>query len=691
MEFVFNKTVCKNLRKSLRKEWIETNALGSYASSSLVCCNTRKYHGLLVVKLDDPPGRYVLLSNIEDELHIEDREVSLSSRKHPEIYYPQGHEFLHEVSLGQIPTFTYKFGDLHISRQIMMLHKENVTLIRYNLQCVNCSDNCATLPQKLKLRVKPLLAFRNMHNLTHANIDLQVKTWPIDNGFCIRPYNSLPPLFMQSNAPYTFYPSPDWFYNVEYMIEATRGFANHEDLFQPGVMDMEIEQGKPIIICASTENVIKNLGNLEDLWNNELSRREAVNLSKNHLSPLERHLQLEGQRFIVNEYDNNQAIVAGYHWFESWGRDTCISLPGLTFESGESEQGWNILNRLASKANNGQIPNMFSSDGNHSYNCVDASLWFAFAAQTAFESSAKAPKYFREHCWPFIKEVVEKYASGSVPHVRMDNENFLHVGSAQTQLTWMDAVVNGKAVTPRYGCPVEINALWYNLLAFVRKVAKIYGEKKPHALCHQRVLDKMSSTFKERFWVEKNDVSYLADCWRPEGQDTSLRPNQLFAVGLPFPILNEKYWGDVVQTCHNSLLTPYGMRTLAPNDINYHTLYKGSPEERDGAYHQGTVWPWPLGIYCDALLKVAWDIDSATRELLDTISPLLTSHLTEVGIGTVSEIFMADPPYLADGCIAQAWSVAELIRLLSNLRKKAPKEVSKWEAENTQQVVNINF
>ncbi len=690
MEFVFNKTVCQNLRRSLRKEWLETNSLGGYASSSLVCCNTRKYHGLLVVKIDDLPGRYVLLSTVEESLRIGDNEAAISCRKHPDVYYPRGHEFAYEVTLGNIPTFVYRYGDVYLTRQIMMLDTHNVTLVRYSLTCDESLNSCENMPP-VTLRVKPLLAYRHMHALATANIDLQVKTWPATNGFCIRPYNALPPFYMQANADFIFHPSPDWYHNVEYMIEADRGFPNHEDLFQPGVMDIALERNQSVVFSAATEDVLEKLGPLDALWAAEQARREQKAMDDSKLPILERHLRHAAEPFLVNEKAIGHTIIAGYPWFEAWGRDTCIALSGITFAAGKEEWGWNILENLAKKSYNGQIPNMFSSDGNHAYNCIDASLWFVWAAQTAFASSPNAAKRFKEHCWPFIKELIANYAAGTIDHVHCDAEGFLHVGDATTQLTWMDANVNGKAVTPRHGCPVEINALWYNTLAFARTLAKHYGERHPHAFCHQRFLDKMRVTFKERFWVEQQHACYLADCWSPEGQDTSLRPNQLFAVGLPFPILEEDSWGDVVQSCRNSLLTSCGMRTLSPSDARYAPRYKGGPEQRDGAYHQGTVWPWPLGIYGDALLRAVWDTDSAVRELLETITPLVTAHLAEAGVGSISEIFMADPPHLPDGCIAQAWSVAEVLRLLVKLRSVAPDTVEAWEQAYMQPVVNLYF
>ncbi len=709
MQFVFNKTVCQNLRKSLRREWLETNGLGGYASSSLVCCNTRKYHGLLSVQQANPPGRFVLLSTLEESITVGDKEAFFSCRKHPDVYYPRGHEYLHEVSLGHVPTFVYRYGDVHFVRQIMMLHKQDVTLIRYSLLCGESSDACATLPGAALLRIKPLLAYRNMHALGAANIDFQVKTWPAQNGFSIRPYNTLPPLFMQTSSPLTFHPSPDWYHNVEYMVEAERGFANHEDVFQPGVIDVELNLGQSIIVSAATEDVLAKLGPLEDLWEAEIQRRQQSSEQQapkqqsssqqdlGQQSVLQKHLENKGAQFLVRQPSGYESIVAGYPWFEAWGRDTCIALSGLTFASSQTEHkelGWEILQHLAEQSDQGRIPNMFSADGNHAYNCIDASLWYVWAAQTAYaaeKAQGNGAKRFRKTCWPFIKTVIEKYAAGQVEHVHCDAQGFLYVGNENTQLTWMDAHVHGKAVTPRHGCPVEINALWYNALAFARQVAKAYGEKMPHALCHQKALDGMKKVFKERFWVEQKHIGYLGDTWRPEGLDTSLRPNQLFAVGLPHAILDEEFWGDVVETCRNTLLTPFGLRTLAPSDARYHSQYAGTPEQRDGAYHQGIVWPWLIGIYGDALMRVVWDSENGVRELLESITPLLTSHFTDAGVGSISEIFSADPPHLPDGCIAQAWSVAEVMRLLQALRLAAPQAVQKWEHEYIQENVPIYF
>ncbi len=692
MEFVYDKTVCKNLRRSLRNEWLETNSLGGYASSTIACCNTRKYHGLLVTQLENPPGRYVLLSTLEESLMIGGKEAELSCRKHPEIYHPSGHEFINQVRIGNVPTFIYRYGDIHLTRQIMMLDKENVTLIKYNLSCGESADACISVPGPARLRVKPLLAYRNMHALTKANIDLQVKTWPAKDGFMLTPYNSLPSFFMQISKTFVFHPSPDWYYDVEYMQEASRGFDNHEDLFQPGVLDIELHNGQSVVISASTEDIVSRLGSLEKLWENEVKKREKA--SKNALkfakkSLIQSQLQKVGQNFIIGDSVDNQAIVAGYHWFEAWGRDTCIALAGLTFYSGNNEAGWNVLKRLAKESVKGQIPNMFSSDGKHSYNAIDGSLWYVWAVQAAYYSSPEAAKEIRKYCWPFIKEMIENYAYGNIPHVACDEEGFLHVGSVETQLTWMDANVNGKPVTPRYGCPVEINALWFNALSFANELANLYGQKKPHPLCHKKSLEKMKLTFKNRFLIERADGSYLADCWRPDEIDSALRPNQLFAVGLPYAILESEYFLEIVEKCRQFLLTPFGMRTLSPDNPLYQSLYKGSPEERDGAYHQGTVWPWPLGIYADALLKAAEDKQGAAKELLETLTPLLTTHLKHAGVGSVSEIFTADPPYLPDGCIAQAWSVAELIRLLAALRKEAPKIVTEWENKYIEEVVNI--
>ena len=670
MKFRFDKPTCQNIRKSLRKEWIETNGLGDYASSSLICCNTRKYHGLLVADLESPAGRHVLLSSLEESLLVGGRDLCFPCRKHPGVFYPRGNEHLEEMDAGEWPVFRYRFGEVTLTRELMLIPGHRLLLVRYEVR--------GTAPDTppVVLRVKPLLAFRNAHDLTRANPALRPETLSAPSGICLRPYEALPPLFMQVEGGFIFNAAPDWCFNVEYLVERERGFAYQEDLFQPGQFEIRLVPGKPVFLTASTEALQTEHGHnvIGEIWRREVERRMGLAASS---ESLEGHLAREGERFLVRRPDGGLAVTAGYHWFGSWGRDTLIALPGLTFYAGRPEEGTDVLLGLGSAVRDGLIPNVFSADGNHAYNSADASLWYVWAVQQMLKALPDRKGLIRERCWPVIKNIIEHYGGGKVPFVAPDAEGFLSVGNPGTQLTWMDAVANGRPVTPRHGQPVEISALWYNALAFADSLAKAFGEPEWR---RTKQLDAMRSVFFKRYWVTDERGDYLADVWRDGGVETCVRPNQLFALSLPYPVLDEERYASVLSRVRRCLLTPYGLRTLAPSAPGYRPLYEGGPAERDEAYHQGTVWPWLLGAYGEAVLRAAWDVPGSVRELLRTIRPLFAQHLGDAGIGSVSEIFDGDPPHLPNGCIAQAWSVAECLRLLHLLKEAAPGVYAEWEA-----------
>ena len=374
MKFRFDKPTCQNIRKSLRKEWIETNGLGDYASSSLICCNTRKYHGLLVADLESPAGRHVLLSSLEESLLVGGRELCFSCRKHPGVFYPRGNEHLEEMDAGEWPVFRYRFGEVTLTRELMLIPGHRLLLVRYEVR--------GTAPDTppVVLRVKPLLAFRNAHDLTRANPALRPETLSAPSGICLRPYEALPPLFMQVEGGFIFNAAPDWCFNVEYLVERERGFAYQEDLFQPGQFEIRLVPGKPVFLTASTEALQTEHGHnvIGEIWRREVERRMGLAASS---ESLEGHLAREGERFLVRRPDGGLAVTAGYHWFGSWGRDTLIALPGLTFYAGRPEEGTDVLLGLGSAVRDGLIPNVFSADGNHAYNSADASLWYVWAVQ----------------------------------------------------------------------------------------------------------------------------------------------------------------------------------------------------------------------------------------------------------------------------------------------------------------------
>lgn len=687
MKFVFDKPACQNIRRALRKEWLLTNGLGDYSSGTVPGCNTRKYHGLLVVNLAEPPGRHVLLSTLEESVAGGGREFFFSCRKHPGVYYPAGHEYLEYMETGDWPLFRYRIGPLCITREIVLVRGRSLLLARYTVD-LDAQDGEETPP--LVLRLKPLLAFRNAHDLTRANLDLQVTPFPVGGpspGFCIRPYNALPPLYLQaSGAPGAFYPAPDWCRNVDYFMEQERGYPSQEDLFMPGVFEIALTPGASILLSASTEEIP---GPLDELWAAETERRRDLTQKS---SSLLGHLRREAARYLIRQpgpaapknerkpAEEHVAVAAGYHWFDVWGRDSLIALPGLTFAAGRAHKGEAVLAAVGRQMRGGVVPNIFGAGGRPAaFNSVDASLWYVWAVQQMLEWTPDKARFARETCWPVIKAMVTAYRNGvdaeGAPLVRMDEDGLLRTGDAHTQFTWMDAMVDGLPVTPRHGCPVDINALWYNALAFTDYLAQLYDE--PAWRCPDQ-LRRLREAFRARLWCPAGE-GYLGDVWRDGALDASIRPNQIFAVSLPYPPLPPDDQPAVVECVRNNLFTPYGLRTLSPRHPAYKGHCEGDPRQRDAAYHQGTVWPWLLGAYGEALLKTAWDVRGAAAGLLDALTPLFSSHLAEAGLGSISEIFDGNPPHAPGGCIAQAWSVAECYRLLRLVERDQPEAYASWE------------
>lgn len=663
MNAVFDKAECQNIRKALRKEWLITNGRGDYASTTVPGCNTRKYHGLLVVNVPGKAGRFVLLNCIEMSVRGRAKEFFFSTRKHPGIFHPHGYEYLDHVEVGDWVKLHFRMADLFLTREVLLLRKRPVLLIRTSVKVEGAHP-------PLTLRVRPLLAYRSFHATRHADTGIDTRIFPAHNGVMVRPYADLPPLYMQGRANFHFTPAPDWYYNVEYFMEEERGFPYSEDLFQPGIIEGPIAHGGTSFRSFGTEEVLEDL---EELWEQETGKRRTLYVNDRNLDS---RFVRQGSRFLISDSEERWNILAGYHWFDCWGRDALISLPGLTFCAGRMSKGIRVLRNISGTIQNGLVPNFYSADGAHAWNSADASLWYVWAVQKMLAHIPDELPLLREEFWPKIKEILCAYKDGRHRDIRTDEEGMLHVGSADTQLTWMDAQVNGLPVTPRYGCPVEINALWYNALAFGDYLGRLFKEPE---FCCTALLRSLRGIFKRRFWLNRHG-GYLADVWRDGRTDASIRPNQIFAVSLPYPVLEEEFQPFVVECVRNHLLTPFGLRTLSPNDPDYRGSYEGGPAQRDAAYHQGTVWPWLLGHYAEALLHVAWDIPAAVKSLLTKVTPLFTTHLRDAGLGTISEIFDGSPPHLPNGCIAQAWSVAEALRLLRLARRASPETYAEWEA-----------
>lgn len=700
-------TLFQDLNRAMHTEWLETNGLGDYASSTAIACNARRYHGLLVANLPYI-GRHVLLSNLEDWLVTSKGTFPLSCRHHPGTTYPEGNRYLVSWETVPYPSFTYEVEDWRVTRSVQLVKGRHAVLVRYHLDALNAHAARETPV----LRVSPLLAFRNFHQLTHANLDLQVKTYPSSYGFKIQPYNGLPPIYIRAEGHFTFLPSPDWINAVEYPLEQERGFDYAEDIFSPGLFEIDLPADRDVFLSASTDR-LRVLDTEKKTWGIPVPANSADVTEENLLSSMwDAQLQLREERvsaiwngnvremlaaqneaFLIRTPMGRSTTIAGYPWFGSWGRDTIISLPGTTFFAHRRGAGMSMLKRMAELSSDGLIPNTYSPNGKPAgYNCVDASLWYAWCIRQLLLSVAGRPGFAEwkkerlDEYAPMVYAIIDAYRAGRVPFVREDAQGLLDVGTPSTQLTWMDAQVDGKPVTPRNGYPVEIQALWYNTLAFAHSMAIARGDEDP---CPVSRLKAMKETFLARF---RKEDGTLYDVWRPEedgGPDPAVRPNQLFAISMPSPILEPRKAKPVIDQVKAELLTPYGLRTLSPADPQFCPVYEGGPAQRDAAYHQGTVWAWLLGPYADALVATVAAttrkdrrdkaVARAVGDLLKTITPLLTDHLREAGVGYLSEIFSATAPYRPDGCIAQAWSGAEVLRALVTLRRASRETYEAWE------------
>jgi predicted glycogen debranching enzyme len=646
-------------------EWLDTNGTGSYASSTILTCHTRKYHGLLVAALNDLPGRYVLLSKFEDSLLAHDREFSLACHRYPGVYFPRGHQYLREFRQDECPHFTFQIGDVRIRRSVMLVQGENTVLVRYAVEQ-------STIP--LTLRLKPLLAFRAFHELRKEDVTLQPRTYPVDNGFKIQPYNGLPALFIQSSLRSMFYPAPVWYRDFEYFVEAERGYEHHEDLFQPGVLEIPLRKDGAVIIAASVQ---EQPALSVRTWDRERQRRRAEAARAEGVAKRCRRTEVRqwlpplvqaGRQFLARTPDGQTRIVAGYHWFETWGRDLLIALPGLTFYAGQPELGARILAELSDHEKDGLLPNCFGPRaGQHAYNSVDAALWYFWAVQQMLDHTGDL-EAVRVRCWPIMERILRAYMRGTRHGIFMNQDGLIHAGDSRTQLTWMDAVVHGRPVTPRHGYAVEINALWFNAVSFADALAERTAISR---FWERDLASRIRTAFSRMFWMP--DEGYLADVFSDGHLDTSIRPNQLFAVSLPFSPLDSEQMMRVTDKVRRELLTPFGLRTLSPGNPTYKGRCEGDQASRDSAYHQGTVWPWLLGPFGDACLRVSGNRNATIRFLLENMQPLL-HDMAQAGLGHVPEIYDGDPPHVRRGCIAQAWSTGELLRILSVCGSRAPLE-----------------
>ena len=646
----FKQDICGDLDAALRREWLETNGLGGFASSTIIGLNTRRYHGLLVAATQPPVGRMVLLSKLEETLFIEGQAFDLSANQYPGVVHPQGFRYLNEFRLDPFPVFMYEVEGIEIEKTVFMIHGENTTVVQYDLK----KNSHPESPRNLALEVRPLIAFRDYHNTTHENGAISAAVDENPRLATVTPYHGLPSLHLAHNA-VELRQAGDWYRNFEYDAERERGLDFSEDLFNPYVLRFDLRLRRTASVIASTEK--RDVANVPEYKQAAITRHHNAVASSPVEDDFAQTLTAAADHYIVARGDQ-RTVIAGYHWFGDWGRDTMIALPGLTLPTGKHDVARSILRTFAGYVDRGMLPNRFPDAGETpEYNTVDATLWFFEAARAFLEYTGDA-EFVRTELYPVFADIIRWHVQGTRYGIKVDASGLLSSGEPGVQLTWMDAKVGDWVVTPRCGKPVEIQALWYNALCIMVDLARRFGEGAEQQR-YREMATVASWGFNRSFWNEKEACLY--DVINGGPPDPSIRPNQIFTVSLTYGLLPPDRAKGVVDKVEQHLLTPYGLRTLAPSDPQYRGRYTGSPTQRDGAYHQGTVWPWLIGPFITAYVKVNGGSAVARAQAGEWLKPL-RDHLSDGGLGHISEIFEGDAPHRPGGCIAQAWSVAEVLR-----------------------------
>ncbi len=647
----FDKNQLVNLEYSLSREVLRSNRAGSYASFTIIGCNTRKYHGLLICPIDNFGGeQHVLLSSLDTTVIQHGKEFHLGIHKFAgDVYEPRGHKYVRDFEADIIPRLTRRVGGVVLVEEKLLVERKEQLLIRFTLQEAH-SDTL--------LRFKPFLAFRNKHQLTHANLYANTKVQFIENGIRIRMYEGFPYLHMQLSKPGEFVTVPHWYYNIEYPREQERGYEYQEDLFVPGFFEVPIRKGESIYFSASTAP--EEPSTFRRTFSVELKKRTPRNSFRNCL--------INSAQQFIKHYRGSTEVIAGFPWFDSWGRDTFIALPGLTLVLGNVKDFHAVMRtEIARMSDEGLFPNM-GREGDYAFNSVDAPLWFFWDVQQYIRYTGD-----KEGAWKrygrVMKRILEVFRRGTVYNIGMRENGLVHAGQEGVALTWMDAVIDGVPDTPRTGFPVEINALWYNAVSFVLEMAREQGDKR-FVKAWEELPDRIARSFVGTFWDEER--RYLADYLASDGTPNwQVRPNMVIATSLPYSPLTDEMKRCVLRRAEQELLTPRGLRTLTPQDPEYKGRYYGDQRQRDRAYHQGTAWPWLLGPYCEGMLRLYKKAAHAKiKKLIWGFEPEMSMH----GIGSISEIYDGDPPHEARGAISQAWSVAEVLRILDMLDRMEQEE-----------------
>lgn len=636
----FDKSKLVNLEHSLFKEILRTNRAGSYSSSSIIGCNTRKYHGLLVCPLKQFNNeRHVFISSLDATVIQHGKEFNLGIHKYMGSHYePKGHKYIRDLEFEDIPKAIYRVGGVVLSIEQLLSEQEEQVLLKYTLVEANSPT---------KIRLKPFLAFRSVHTLTNENLNVNTKYQNVESGIKLALYENFPFLNMQIDKENEFVPVPDWYRGVEYIKEQHRGYDYKEDLYVPGYFELDIKKGESVIFSAS----------LSEVQPSELHKKFQLETAKRIArDSLENNLLNSAEQFFVKNGDKTE-LIAGYHWYGTRVRDALIALPGLSFSLNDKQTFLEVVNTMRDRI----IEGFLNRDKDVKVS-VDAPLWLFWTIQECRLNCKENSIDWKEY-YPVLKEIILKYKNSEFPFLKVQSNGLLYIKEEGVPHTWMDAIVNGNPVTPRYGMPVEINALWYNAIKVLIELAK---ENEDYDFVHEweAFASDVSKSFIEQYWNWEG--GFLYDCIDGVNKDDSIRPNQVFATALPYSPLTKEEKKKVLDVVQQELLTSKGLRSLSPKNVKYKGVIEGSVAKRDAALHQGTVWPWLTAFFVEGYLSIHKKSGvSFVKSIIENFDEEMRVHC----LGSIPECFNGNPPHKGKGAISMAWNVAGLLKILRLIDK----------------------
>lgn len=646
----FDKSELGNLEYSLQREMLATDRKGGYMSTTIVCCNTRKYHGLMVAPIDDSDETYVLLSSLDETIIQHNQSFNLALHRYKGVYEPRGHKYITDFEYTPTPTITYRVGGVILRKELLWIHKRTQLMIRYTLVDAH-SDTT--------LRLRPFFAFRNKHSLSKANMDANGRSYPIPGGVKCRLYEGFPWLYLQTDKEDAeFVAAPDWYYNFEYPEEIKRGYDGYEDLLTTGYFEMNIKKGESVIFSAATDEMATSQ-TITEIYEASLARRT-------HKIDFLSCLHHSARQFIVRRSGGRTEMIAGYPWYGAVGRDTFIALPGVVLEQGYKEDCMDVLDTMVRGMHDGDFAGSASA-----WVAADAPLWFFWTLQN-LEKHIGAKELWARY-GEAMKAVLEAYRRGFGRRVVLHDNGLIWAAADGEALTWMNTKVDGHPVAQRAGYDVEIEALWYNAVCYTLALAAKMKDKE-FVDRWADMPERTKASFLSKFWLGEN---YLADYVNDSEVNDFRRSNMIVACGLDYTMLSEEQIVDVLGVVRQHLLTRRGLRSLSPRNPLYEPSYADDQRSQDLASRNGSIWIWPLMFYVKSCFAIAGE------QYLSSAEEILAGFHDEIQtacIGSVSECFEGDPPFHARGCLSQATSVGGLLYisdLVESYRKQAAKPAAK--------------